>query len=55
MSNTTSILKHNYETAKQYKEAYKQAMKDYEFKVQVDGGWMFFKYATDLNNWKKQK
>lgn len=55
MENTVSILRHNYETEAEYKKAYRDAVKKYDFKVRVSGGWKFFAYVTDLDVWKKQK
>jgi len=54
-SNQMSVLRSDYRTEKEYKQAYKDACQHYDFKVRVDGGWKFFAYADDLRTWKNQK
>ena len=53
--NVCTVLRHNYETKKEYLSAYRVAEKHYGFKVRVDGGWKFFQFETDLKTWKGQK
>lgn len=45
----------DFKSRAEYLKTYKFMCNHYAFKVRVDSGWMFFKYATDYDTWKRQK
>ncbi len=52
---SVSIFRDDYEKRNEYIKDYRQLCTQYDFKVRVDGGWMFFEFVTDLLTWKNQK
>lgn len=55
MTDTMGIYRDDYNSRTVYLNAYRAACKEYEFKVRVEGGWKFFRYANDFQTWKNQK
>ena len=55
MENTVYLNRSNYLSKKEYLERYHELNKSYDFKVQVEGGWMFFRYITDYLQYKNTK
>lgn len=55
MENEVYLNKSNYQNRKEYLERYHELSKSYEFKVRVDGGWLFFRYAPDYQMFKRTR
>jgi hypothetical protein len=39
----------------EYSAAFQDCNQHYGYKVRLDGGWRFFEFSQDYENWKKQK
>lgn len=55
MENTVSIFRDDYKSHKEYLKRFQELCHLYDFKVQLIGGWMFFRYGTDYQTWLNQK
>lgn len=53
--NKTTIYRGDYPTRYQYLKEYRSLCKAYDFKIRVEGGWIFFRYLNDYLTAKNQK
>lgn len=55
MENSITICRTNYEKRSDYLKRYRELCKQYDFKVRLYGGWIFFRYFNDYRTYKNQK
>jgi len=50
-----SLNHDEFKTYYQYQKMFREYSAHYQYKVKVEGGWMFFEFLTDYETWLKQK
>jgi len=55
MNNSVFVFRNDFSSRYAYLKAYREHNANYGFKSRVEGGWIFFEFATDYRTWKNQR